>query len=88
VVRDPDGLNRYDGKQFKNYIPGSDAGKNLPSNYISSLYFDRYKKLLWIGTIGGACIYDMQRDSLIKVTDRYPFAKALESVPVKKIVSF
>jgi ligand-binding sensor domain-containing protein/two-component sensor histidine kinase len=83
-----DGLNRYDGKQFKNYIPGNDAGKNLPSNYISSLYFDRSKKLLWIGTIGGACIYDTQRDSLIKITDRYPFAKSLENVPVKKIVSF
>ncbi|WP_161596912.1 ligand-binding sensor domain-containing protein [Chitinophaga vietnamensis] len=83
-----DGLNRYDGKQFKIFLPQNERGKKLPSNYISSLFFDPYKKLLWVGTVRGACIYHPGKDSLLKVTDLFPFAAQLEKVPVKEIVSF
>jgi ligand-binding sensor domain-containing protein/anti-sigma regulatory factor (Ser/Thr protein kinase) len=83
-----DGLNRYDGKQFRVFLPQNEIGKKLPSNYISSLYFDAHKNLLWVGTIGGVCIYDPKKDLLIKVTDLFPTANELGNVPVKKIVSF
>lgn len=83
-----DGLNRYDGKQFKIFLPQNDAGKKLPSNYISSLFFDPYKKLLWVGTVRGACIYYTERDSLLRVSELFPFATLLEKIPIKQIVSF
>jgi ligand-binding sensor domain-containing protein len=83
-----DGLNRYDGREFKVYSRQNVIGQNLPGNIISSLFFDEYKNLLWVGTIQGACIYHPLRDSLLKVSDLFPFASQLEHVPVKKIISF
>ncbi|MEO6540194.1 MAG: histidine kinase, partial [Ferruginibacter sp.] len=58
------------------------------SNYISSLFFDRQKKLLWVGTLLGTCIYIPQRDSLVRIAEVFPFAARLEKTPVKKIISF
>lgn len=83
-----DGLNRYDGKQFRVFLPQNEIGKKLPSNYISSLYFDPHKNLLWVGTIGGICIYDPKRDLLFSITDLFPPASSIKDAPVKKIVSF
>ncbi len=83
-----DGLNRYDGKHFKVFLPQNEIGRKLPANYISSLFFDEPKNLLWIGTIRGLCIYDPSIDSLVSITERYPFAANLEKLPVKKIVSY
>ena len=55
-----DGLDRYDGYNFKVFrnIPG-DPG-SLPSNYARSLMIDK-NGTLWVGTGGGLCKYD--RDS-------------------------
>src|SRR4026208_1399850 len=49
-----DGLNRYDGKEFRIFLPQNADGHKLPSNYISSLYFDSLQNQLWVGTIQGA----------------------------------
>lgn len=83
-----DGLNRYDGKSFKVLLPQSGWGSKLPAHYISSLFFDPDKKMLWIGTIRGACIYHSAGDSLMRISELYPFAAMLETASVKKIVSF
>ncbi|HEX2683268.1 MAG TPA: two-component regulator propeller domain-containing protein, partial [Ferruginibacter sp.] len=83
-----DGLNRYDGKQFKVFLPQNQLGEKLPSNYISSLFFDHNRKLLWIGTLLGTCLYMPQRDSLVGITELFPYASRLATIPVKKIVSF
>ncbi|OSZ80585.1 hypothetical protein CAP36_04860 [Chitinophagaceae bacterium IBVUCB2] len=83
-----DGLNRYDGKTFKYYLPQNSIGNKLPSNYISSLFFDKSKNLLWVGTLLGTCLYDPARDSLVRVHELFPFATRLEKEAVKKIVSF
>lgn len=83
-----DGLNRYDGKQFMTYLPQNSIGKKLPSNYISSLYFDSTENLLWVGTIGGVCLYDPGSRTLLSVSEKFTYATLLESVPIKKIVSF
>ncbi|WP_299556318.1 two-component regulator propeller domain-containing protein [Seonamhaeicola sp.] len=49
------GLNRYDGTQFKKY---NQKNSGLSSNDISSLHIDK-KGNVWIGTIGGGInIYD------------------------------
>ncbi len=83
-----DGLNRYDGKQFKIFLPQNAIGKKLPSNYISTLFFDKEKNLMWVGTLQGTCLYDPAIDSLVRIADQFPFASSLEKVPVKKIISF
>jgi ligand-binding sensor domain-containing protein len=83
-----DGLNRYDGTAFKVYLPNNSIGKNLPSNYIASLFFDKVKNLLWIGTNGGLGIYNADKDEVQKLSAVFPFAVQLDSVSVKKIISF
>lgn len=83
-----DGLNRYDGKLFKVYMRQNEDGKKLPSNTIFSLYSDAVRNLLWVGTSGGLCLYHSSGDSLGKLSGYFPFAKALEKLPVKKIISF
>ncbi len=83
-----DGLNRYDGKQFRIFLPQNDIGKELPSNYISALFFDQQKNLLWVGTLLGTCLYNPQQDSLTALSAFFPFASRLENTPVKKIISF
>lgn len=83
-----DGLNRYDGKEFKIYSQQNEPGKKLPSNIITSLFYDRHKELLWIGTAQGACLYNPAGDSLMKVAEFYQLASRLDNLPVKKIISF
>ncbi|HQW92275.1 MAG TPA: two-component regulator propeller domain-containing protein [Ferruginibacter sp.] len=83
-----DGLNRYDGKQFKVFLPQNDIGKELPSNYISALFFDQQKNMLWVGTLLGTCMYNPLKDSLSALSEFFPFAARLENTPVKKIISF
>ena len=83
-----DGLNRYDGREFKVYSRQTDAGKKLSSNAIFALYFDTTHQSLWVGTARGLCIYNSQGDSMAKFSDFFPFAADLEKLPIKKIVSF
>jgi ligand-binding sensor domain-containing protein/anti-sigma regulatory factor (Ser/Thr protein kinase) len=83
-----DGLNRFDGKEFRTFLPQNGLGKKLPSNYISSLFFDKQKDLLWVGTIRGTCIYHPVRDSLVAIYELFPSAALLHTIPVKKIISF
>jgi len=83
-----DGLNRYDGRLFKVYAQQNEAGKKLPSNTIFSLYADPAHDLLWVGTSGGLCLYHHAGDSLAKLSGFFPFARALEKLPIKKIISF
>ncbi|OJJ21075.1 hypothetical protein BKI52_10920 [marine bacterium AO1-C] len=47
-----DGLNRYDGYQFKVYQHELDNKNSLSNNYILSLYEDS-KGYIWVGTFGG-----------------------------------
>lgn len=83
-----DGLNRYDGKKFLVYSQQNAIGRHLPSNIITSLFFDKAKQLLWVGTAQGACIYNPGGDSLMKIAAFLPLASSLENIPIKKIISF
>lgn len=83
-----DGLNRYDGRLFKVYAQQNEAGRKLPSNTIFTLYADSVYNLLWIGTSGGLCLYHPPGDSLARLSAFFPFAAALEKLPIKKIISF
>ena len=57
-----DGLNRYDGKNFKIYRTTSSKQKTLLSNAIYSLYCDTTGILL-VGTGKGLCKYNFDKDN-------------------------
>ncbi|NEU07388.1 response regulator [Flavihumibacter sp. R14] len=63
-----DGLNRYDGYNFKIYRNDVKNPRSLPSNHILSLYEDKAGNL-WLGTItGGLSRYDRESDSFVTYT--------------------
>lgn len=83
-----DGLNRFDGKQYKVFLPQTAKGKKLPCNNITALHFDKYNNQLWIGTLRGLRLYDTKGDSIALVSEIFPYASALDNLMVKKIISF
>ncbi|NQZ08816.1 MAG: response regulator, partial [Algicola sp.] len=53
-----DGLNRYDGYQFKHFKHDPNDDNTLSNNYVTALYED-HNDMLWIGTLdGGLNRYD------------------------------
>ena len=60
-----DGLNRYDGYNFKVYRHQPKDARSLRKNFILSLYEDRQGNL-WVGTNNGALsMYDRKHDNFI-----------------------
>ncbi len=57
-----DGLNRYDGYQFKVYKKDSNP-ESIVSNDVRILYFDTLKNELWIGTNSGLSKYNSETDN-------------------------
>jgi len=58
------GLNRYDGYEFKVYKHQPDDTTSLPSNEVNHVFIDK-KGLLWVGTLEGLSCYDRAHDSFI-----------------------
>lgn len=64
------GLNRYDGYQFKIYRNNPVQPESISSNEVTTLLTDS-KGRMWVGTINGLNRYDQQRDRFIRIrTDR------------------
>ncbi|TSA30631.1 MAG: hypothetical protein D4R68_00440 [Ignavibacteriales bacterium] len=59
-----DGLNRYDGYNFKVYKNDPGAAKSLSNNFVFSLMIDK-DETLWVGTQGGLCKYDRANESFV-----------------------
>ncbi|AUD60903.1 diguanylate cyclase [Shewanella sp. Pdp11] len=55
------GLNRFDGKNFKHFY-ANDARTGLPSSFIRSLLIDE-QGVLYVGTDNGLVVYDKQQES-------------------------
>lgn len=56
------GLNRYDGKEFRHYFPS--AEHDLPSAFIRSLFISDNGNM-YIGTDKGLAVYDRDKDRII-----------------------
>ncbi|MBD5780258.1 response regulator [Pelagicoccus sp. NFK12] len=56
-----DGLNRYDGRDFRVYRPESENMRGLESGSINELYLDA-AQTLWVCTLGGVFRYDEELD--------------------------
>lgn len=79
-----DGLNRFDGTDFKVYRHRDGDTTSVPVNEILSLYEDKTGKL-WIGTGGGSLVY---YDRTLDVFRRYrdgPVWKKLQTEPILAI---
>ncbi|MFW6301723.1 MAG: ligand-binding sensor domain-containing protein [Bacillota bacterium] len=59
------GLNRYDGREFKTYKsdPYSDSG--LIHNLIQTMYYDKDNHQLWLGTYQGLSQFDISTETFI-----------------------
>ncbi|MFV0594273.1 EAL domain-containing protein [Shewanella sp.] len=68
------GLNRFDGKNFKHFY-ANDARTKLPSSFIRSLLVDE-QGVLYVGTDSGLVVYDKQQESF------YPYGISVKDSPV------
>jgi len=60
------GLNRYDGYEFKIYMPIPRDSTTLSNNIINALFED-HNGVLWVGTLNGLNRYDRERDQFIRI---------------------
>jgi signal transduction histidine kinase/ligand-binding sensor domain-containing protein/DNA-binding response OmpR family regulator len=60
----PNGLNRYDGKNFKVYKHSPDDPNSLSNNFVQTIYEDK-NGILWIGTYGGGL------NSFDRITEKF-----------------
>ncbi|KAA3612638.1 MAG: hypothetical protein DWQ05_18480 [Calditrichaeota bacterium] len=56
------GLNRYDGQEFKVFTHHPGDSISIPSSWIMCLFEDR-NNVLWVGTDNGLCRFDRARES-------------------------
>jgi signal transduction histidine kinase/ligand-binding sensor domain-containing protein/ActR/RegA family two-component response regulator len=73
------GLMRWDGYQFKKYMPDPKSPGALPDDYVVTLHTDRHGRL-WIGTnVGGVALYDAAHDNFIRYGAKTALARATVS---------
>ncbi len=63
------GLNRFDGVNFKIYTKDINDTNSLPGNVIMDLMTDNFGNL-WIATDGGVCGYNSKQDIFFPVPDK------------------
>jgi ligand-binding sensor domain-containing protein/signal transduction histidine kinase len=68
-----DGLNRFDGYEFRRYRRGPDTDAGLPDDRINALTIDR-DGVLWAGSRGGLARYVEDQDRFVRVLAEEPGA--------------
>jgi signal transduction histidine kinase/ligand-binding sensor domain-containing protein/DNA-binding response OmpR family regulator len=63
-----DGLNRYEGYNFKVYRFKADDSTSISYNFITTIFEDRDKRL-WVGTSDGLNLFDREKDNFIRFRD-------------------
>jgi signal transduction histidine kinase/ligand-binding sensor domain-containing protein/DNA-binding response OmpR family regulator len=59
-----DGLNVFNGYEFKNYVHTDTSDISLGRNFITALFFDNQKRL-WVGSHRGVDLYNAEKDDFI-----------------------
>jgi signal transduction histidine kinase/DNA-binding response OmpR family regulator/streptogramin lyase len=76
-----DGLNRYDGREFRVFRNRLNDTASLPHNYIYALHEDRSGNL-WVGTGQGVVRYDPVRAAFVPLLIQPNYASAPGRIPV------
>ncbi|UCH13123.1 MAG: response regulator [Bacteroidales bacterium] len=61
-----DGLNRYDGIEFKVYKFNKKDPASISNSYINSIFEDKQNNL-WVGTSSGLCRYNRNKDDFERI---------------------
>jgi ligand-binding sensor domain-containing protein/tRNA A-37 threonylcarbamoyl transferase component Bud32 len=75
-----DGLNRYDGYNFRVFKTNISDKNSLPNNMVTALLQDG-EGFIWVGTSEGLCRYNPQTEKII----RYNFIEALDGSYINAI---
>jgi len=59
------GLTRYDGYSFETYLNDPFNDNSLPHNLVQTMYLDKKKDILWLGTYNGLSRLDINSDTFI-----------------------
>ena len=79
-----DGLNKYDGYQFKVY-QNENTSNSLISNDIRTLYFEESKKELWIGSHSGLSKYQSSTDDFVNFVSDPQNPKSISNNIIRQI---
>ena len=77
-----DGLNRYDGLEFRKYGPQKSDSTSLQFNQILDLEVDSAGNI-WIGSVGGIAIYNYRKDNFLSF---FPQNTELQDVDINHIL--
>jgi signal transduction histidine kinase/ligand-binding sensor domain-containing protein/DNA-binding response OmpR family regulator len=79
------GLNRYDGKSFKNFLPDPGDSTSISNSEIFTINEDP-KGRIWVGTYFGLNIYDPTTESFIRNTAPVLNEYAIPTTEISKIL--
>ncbi len=83
-----DGINRFDGKKFKSFIPAMETSDGPVTNFskmITALYYDRQDHL-WVGTTKELLLYNRYTGKFTYPQDEYPGFKLSSDMWFKKVI--
>ena len=80
-----DGLNKYDGYEFKVYKVDPTDTNALPGSYISYLYNDRANNL-WVVAGTHLCRYNPDTDAFDRFARLFPHADSLSNREIRRII--
>ncbi|MBD2753410.1 sensor histidine kinase [Spirosoma validum] len=78
-----DGLNRFDGYEFKVFRPG---GKHSLNNSVVQALLADSKGRFWVGTGGGLNVYDKTNEQFDQVSNVFKREHLLDTVSIEKLL--
>ena len=71
------GLNRYDGKEIKQFTSRSSSSKSIEENNIQGHFFEDKKNNLWFATVGGIYCYEREKEEFQKITIKDEYGREI-----------